>query len=165
MSTSLQGFQYKEKLGIALAALLGVLLAGGAFVGAMYLNLPFSTSLEIAGVGLAVGIGIGAAMGASYYPNPAAIGTSAMAMATKPGKTVDDIEKAAVIIQQASVALTNIKNSLNPTSAAAQIDFNALSQDLATAQTTAFMPVLQKYLSGVPAITASQTLPQAKPAA
>ena len=165
MSTPLKGFQYKEKLGAALAILLGVLLAASAFIGAMYLNLPVSTSLELAGVALAVGIGIGAAMGASYYPNPQAMGTMNMAMATKPGKTIDDIEKAAVIIQQASVALTNIKNSLNPTSAAAQIDFNALSQELATAQTTAFMPVLQKYLSGVPALTATQPAPAAKPSA
>jgi len=162
MSTPLKGFQYKEKLGVVLAILIGLLLAAVAFVGSMYLGLPTSTSLELAGVGLAAGIGIGAAMGASYYPNPVAMGTMTMAMATKPGKTLDDIEKAAVIIQQASVALTNIKNSLSPNNVAAQIDFNALSADLAQAQTTAFLPVLQKYLQGVPGVVAVATQPTSK---
>jgi hypothetical protein len=158
-TTSLTGFQYKEKLGLTLAILLGALFAICAFIGTMYLGYSTATSLEVAGVALSVGIAVGAAMGASYYPNPQAIGTMAMAMSKSPTKVTNDLESAAVVIQQASVAMKNIKDSLAPQSAAQQVDFGALAEELSAAQTAAFMPVLQKYFSGIAVAT-----PQAKPA-
>ena len=137
-SLKLKTIEYKPELGLAMA----LVLAAIAFIGTMYLGLlSFQHSIYITIIALFVG----ALFGFSQNTSTPALGTTDLALASKPTKLSNDLENAAKIIQQASALLNNVKASFNSATPPQAIDYNAVSSDLATVMT----PVLQKHFGPV----------------
>ena len=121
---SLSNIEYRPEV----ALVTGIVLAILAFTAAMVLGYTITQALEAAVAALAAG----AAMGVSRYTKASALGTQALAEATKPTKEVMSLEDAMVKIQKMSEALQNLKKSLDqPNSDASQaLTAQAMFNDL-----------------------------------
>lgn len=159
MSTSLKlkNIEYKPVLGLLMA----LTLAAVVFAGNWYLNV---VSMKTSLYGVAIALVIGMLLGFSENTNAPAMGTQALAMASKPTKTSNELETAAKVVQQAAVLLNNIKDSFNSTPPQQLVDYNSVANDLATAIT----PVLKSHFGAttLPSVSTPPTAAEsAKPSA